>query len=47
MFRRSLIGHVSVLVLLTTGLSNCQETFKPTGTSFCTIVLLPDVYLPI
>ena len=26
-FRRSLNGHVSVLLLLTTGLSTCQETF--------------------
>ena len=38
MFQCSLNGHAQVLLLLATGLSNCQETFRPTGTSFGTIV---------
>ena len=43
MFQRSLNGHAYSVLLLATGLSDSQETSRPTGTSFCTIVLLPAI----
>ena len=49
-FRRSMNNHVSDLLLFTTGLSTCQETFRPTdsgttGTSFAPL-LYYQLYLP-